>query len=136
MSKRAREKRTQQTEQEQFEAYGEYTYNYLHTMDGGSGEPAVQPSAQAVRRAQKRRRTHGFFKFLGLLTVLTIALVVGLELLNTAVEALVDLVTEEYRHFAAIAKNVAAGAVLFCAFVAVIIGLIIFIPYLSNVFNK
>ena len=74
MSKRAREKRTQQTEQEQFEAYGEYTYNYLHTMDGGSGEPAVQPSAQAVRRAQKRRRTHGFFKFLGLLTVLTIAL--------------------------------------------------------------
>ena len=30
----------------------------------------------------------------------------------------------------------AAGAVLFCAFVAVIIGLIIFIPYLSNVFNK
>ncbi len=71
-----------------------------------------------------------------LVLLLTIALVVGLELLNTAVEALVDLVTEEYRHFAAIAKNVAAGAVLFCAFVAVIIGLIIFIPYLSNVFNK
>ena len=81
MSKRAREKRTQQTEQEQFEAYGEYTYNYLHTMDGGSGEPAVQPSAQAVRHAQKRRRTHGFFKFLGLLTVLTIALVVGQQTL-------------------------------------------------------
>ena len=81
MSKRAREKRTQQTEQEQFEAYGEYTYNYLHPLDGGSGEPAVQPSAQAVRRAQKRRRTHGFFKFLGLLTVLTIALVVGQQTL-------------------------------------------------------
>ena len=81
MSKRAREKRTQQTEPEQFEAYGEYTYNYLHTLDGGSGEPAVQPSAQAVRRAQKRRRTHGFFKFLGLLTVLTIALVVGQQTL-------------------------------------------------------
>ena len=81
MSKRAREKRTQQTEQEQFEAYGEYTYNYLHTMDGGSGEPAVQPSAQAVRRAQKRRRTHGFFKFLGLLTVLTIGLAVGQQTL-------------------------------------------------------
>ena len=38
-----------------------------------------------------------------LVLLLTIALVVGLELLNTAVEALVDLVTEEYRHFAAIA---------------------------------
>ena len=72
------------------------------------------------------------FEWLALL--LTIALVVGLELLNTAVEALVDLVTEEYRHFAAIAKNVAAGAVLFCAFVAVIIGLVIFIPHLNGVF--
>ena len=36
---------------------------------------------QAVRRAQKRRRTHGFFKFLGLLTVLTIGLVVGQQTL-------------------------------------------------------
>lgn len=64
-----------------------------------------------------------------LVLLLTISLVIGMEMLNTAVEALVDLVTHEYRSLAAIAKNVAAGAVLFCACVAVIAGLIIFIPY-------
>lgn len=82
MSKRAREKRTPEIEREQFEAYGEYTYDYLHTQDGaGDAQAPAQPSVQAVRRAQKRRRTHGFFKFLGLLTVLTIGLVVGQQTL-------------------------------------------------------
>ena len=64
--------------------------------------------------------------------LLTIGLVVGMELINTSIEALVDLVTEEYRRFAAIAKNVAAGAVLFCALIAIAIGLIIFLPYLLS----
>ena len=82
MSKRAREKRTPEIEREQFEAYGEYTYDYLHTQDGaGDAQAPAQPSVQAVRRAQKRRRTHGFFKFLGLLTVLTIGLAVGQQTL-------------------------------------------------------
>ena len=82
MSKRAREKRTPEIEHEQFEAYGEYTYDYLHTQDGaGDAQAPAQPSVQAVRRAQKRRRTHGFFKFLGLLTALTIGLAVGQQTL-------------------------------------------------------
>ena len=73
MSKRAGKKRTPEIERERFEAYGEYTYDYLHAQDGDAGDAQApaQPSVQAVRRAQKRRRTHGFFKFLGLLTVLT-----------------------------------------------------------------
>ncbi len=61
---------------------------------------------------------------------LTIGLVIAIEMMNTATEALVDLVTEEYRHFAAVAKNVAAGAVLVTATLAIIIGLLIFLPYL------
>ena len=82
MSKRAGKKRAPEIEREQFEAYGEYTYDYLHTQDGaGDAQTPAQPSVQAVRRAQKRRRTHGFFKFLGLLTVLTIGLVVGQQTL-------------------------------------------------------
>ncbi len=52
------------------------------------------------------------------------------DAVNTAIENLVDLVTEEYRLLAAIAKNVAAGAVLIAAFFAIIIGVIIFLPYL------
>ena len=83
MSKRAGKKRTPEIEREQFEAYGEYTYDYLHAQDGeaGDAQAPAQPSVLAVRRAQKRRRTHGFFKFLGLLTVLTIGLAVGQQTL-------------------------------------------------------
>jgi len=69
-----------------------------------------------------------------LILLITIAFVIGLEMINTAFEALVDLVTEEYRCLAAVAKDVAAGAVLFCAIIAVIIGLIIFVPYITVLF--
>ena len=57
-------------------------------------------------------------------------MVMALELVNTAVEAVVDLVTEERKPLAKIAKDTAAGAVLFTAIMAVIIGCIIFIPHL------
>jgi undecaprenol kinase len=63
--------------------------------------------------------------------ILTIGLVVGLEMINTAVEALVDLVTEEYKYLAAVAKNVAAGAVLIAAIVAVIVAIVVFLPYVK-----
>ena len=51
-----------------------------------------------------------------------------LELVNTAVEAVVDLVTEERHPLAKIAKDTAAGAVLIAAIMAAIVGLIIFVP--------
>ncbi len=60
---------------------------------------------------------------------LLFGMVVSLELVNTAVEAVVDLVTEEKKPLAKIAKDTAAGAVLFTAIMAVFIGCIIFIPY-------
>ena len=78
--------------------------------------------------------------FLGLSAVdrcvclLLFALVISLELVNTAVEAVVDLVTEERKPLAKIAKDTAAGAVLFASLAAVIIGCIIFIPYLADLF--
>ena len=78
--------------------------------------------------------------FLGLSAVewciclLLFALVISLELVNTAVEAVVDLVTEERKPPAKIAKDTAAGAVLFASLAAVIIGCIIFIPYLADLF--
>ena len=62
--------------------------------------------------------------------LLLFGMVVSLELVNTAVEAVVDLVTEERKPLAKIAKDTAAGAVLFTAIMAAIIGCIIFIPYL------
>lgn len=61
--------------------------------------------------------------------LLLFAVVMSLELVNTAIEAVVDLVTEEKKPLAKIAKDTAAGAVLIAAIVSVIIGCIIFIPY-------
>ena len=61
--------------------------------------------------------------------LLLFGMVISLELVNTAVEAVVDLVTEERKPLAKIAKDTAAGAVLFTAIMAVIIGCIIFIPH-------
>lgn len=55
-------------------------------------------------------------------------LVMALELVNTAVEAVVDLVTEEQRALAKLAKDAAAGAVLIAAIMAAVAGLMIFIP--------
>ena len=51
-----------------------------------------------------------------------------MELVNTAVESVVDLVTSEYKPLAKIAKDTAAGAVLIAAIMAAIAGLIIFVP--------
>ena len=60
--------------------------------------------------------------------LLTIAAVWSAEMLNTAIETVVDLVSPEYHPLAAIAKDVAAGAVLVMALAAVAVGLILFSP--------
>ncbi|MBB6445988.1 undecaprenol kinase [Bacillus benzoevorans] len=52
----------------------------------------------------------------------------SLELVNTAIERTVDLVTEEFHPLAKQAKDIAAGAVLVYAILSVIIGCIIFLP--------
>ena len=55
-------------------------------------------------------------------------LVLALELVNTAVESVVDLVTEERKPLAKKAKDTAAGAVLIAAICAAAAGLVIFVP--------
>ena len=57
---------------------------------------------------------------------LTIAMVITLELVNTAVERTVDMVTEEYHPLAEKAKDIAAGAVLVGAIASVIVGICLF----------
>ncbi len=58
--------------------------------------------------------------------VLTVALVLAFELLNTAIEAVVDLLTPTQHPLAKIAKDTAAGAVLVVAFAAVVVGYLTF----------
>ncbi len=59
-----------------------------------------------------------------------IALVMAAECMNTAVEAVVDLVSPGYHELARRAKDCAAGAVLLCAAGSVAAGLLVFVPAL------
>lgn len=61
-----------------------------------------------------------------LLFVLTaVFLVLITEMVNTALERVVDLSTRKYNHLAHTAKNVAAGAVLFAALFAIVVAALI-----------
>ena len=64
--------------------------------------------------------------------LLCIALVIGLEMLNTSVESLVDLVTLEKKPLAGKVKDIAAGAVLFVSALSSIIGIIVFSKYVMD----
>ncbi len=61
------------------------------------------------------------------LVILVIAGVFALELLNTAIEAVIDLISPEYHPLAKQAKDAAAGAVLIMAVAAVAVGYILFV---------
>lgn len=70
------------------------------------------------------------FEWLFILSL--IGLVIAMELLNTAIERTVDLITTDFHPLAKIAKDVAAGAVLVTAVFAMIAGIIIFIPHIID----
>ena len=63
--------------------------------------------------------------------ILSITLVLVAELFNTAMEALIDLVSPEYNDLAGHVKDLSAGAVTLAAVFALIMGLIIFLPKLQ-----
>lgn len=71
-------------------------------------------------------------KFLILIFAITFGLVI--EMVNTAFERTVDLVSEEYSPKAKIVKDVAAGAMLLTAISLAFIGLLILLPPLWNKF--
>lgn len=65
---------------------------------------------------------------------LTIALVIGSELFNTALEKAVDLASPEIHPLAKKAKDAAAAAVFIFSIVAAVIGLFLFLPKILLVF--
>ena len=65
-----------------------------------------------------------------LILLMMIGLTIGLELLNTAIENLTDLVTKEKLPLAGKVKDISAAAVLVVSVVALIVGIIIFTKYI------
>ena len=64
------------------------------------------------------------------IVIISISFVIGLELVNTALEAVVDLVSPEYHPVAKVAKDVASAAVLTSGVGGLVAGLVIFGAYI------
>jgi diacylglycerol kinase len=78
-------------------------------------------------------RINGFE--MGILGVI-ILLVIAAEMINTAIEEMVDLITNEHRQEAKIAKDVAAGMVLVTAVGSVIVGMLVFLPHILRMLHQ
>lgn len=70
-----------------------------------------------------------------LIISIVVILVLIVEMINTAIEYVVDIISPEYSEKARIAKDVSAGAVLIAAFGAAVLGYIILFPYLKKAFE-
>lgn len=67
-----------------------------------------------------------------IIVVLCIGIMMCVELVNTSIEAVVDLVTKKYDEKAKIAKDVAAAVSVMFSITSIIVGLIIFAPKIIN----
>jgi len=67
----------EQPQMESFEAYGEYQYNYQPQED----QPSTAAAVERAQKAHARRQTHVFFRFLILLSIVTVGVVVAQQTL-------------------------------------------------------
>jgi diacylglycerol kinase len=101
-------------------------------------------------RTQRNARVHAFLAALAILlgillhisnvefalVFVAITSVFIAEMFNTVFELCVDLASPEYHPLAKIAKDVAAGAVLLNAMLAIVIALFVYGPHLWTLFGK
>ena len=71
-----------------------------------------------------------------IICIILFGLVISLEMINTSIEIVVDMVMPNKNENAKNAKDISAGAVLIVAITSLIIGLIIFIPKIYNILLK
>ena len=71
-----------------------------------------------------------------LVIALAVMAVLVAEMMNTAVEAVVDIITPDEHPGAKAAKDIAAGAVLITAFGSAVIGYIVLFPYIRRTFTE
>lgn len=68
-----------------------------------------------------------------LVLFLIIGLVIATELINTSIEATIDLITDEINPLAKVAKDTAAAAVLVFGITSLIVGALIFLPKIATI---
>ncbi|MBI5074576.1 MAG: diacylglycerol kinase [Nitrospirae bacterium] len=67
---------------------------------------------------------------------LAVILVLAAEMMNSAIEAVVDILSPEYSEKARVAKDISAGAVLITAFGAAVLGYVVLFPYVKIIFSE
>lgn len=106
--------------------------SFKHAIDGIIHNIRTQPNFRfhlfAIILASLLGKYLSINTFEWLVLIFTFNIVIVSEMVNTAIEAMVDLITLEKRQDAKIAKDVSAGMVLVSAIFSVIIGIYIFIP--------
>ncbi len=71
-----------------------------------------------------------------LITLMAIGMVLAAELINTAIEAVVDMVTLEIHPLAKIAKDCGSAATFVLSVMAAAIGVVVYVPYIIEIFGK
>lgn len=80
-----------------------------------------------------------FFPLSGLergLIILSVAVVLAVELANTALERVMDILKPRIHPYARVIKDMMAGAVLLTSLAAIAIGIAIFLPYVLAIFRS
>lgn len=110
-----------------------HTISFRHAFDGILYAFSTQPNFRIHTLATILVTFLGFYFHISLehwlFLIFTIVWVLTAEMMNTSLEATVDLLSPQLHPSAKIAKDTAAGMVLISAFGAIAIGLIIFVPY-------
>lgn len=79
--------------------------------------------------------TFGISRKEWVLVLLLICMVLLLELVNTLTEKILDILKPKIHHYVEAIKNIMAAAVFLASLFALIIGVIIFLPYVIALFD-
>ena len=119
-----------------FKKEATHTISFTNAWNGAVYAFRTQPNFRFHLLAGITVIIAGFFFNIGKLEwvvlAFTIMSVLLAETINTTIEQVVDLITDKYHLNAKHAKDVSAGMVLVAAVFSIIIGLIIFVPYVSE----
>lgn len=116
----------------------QHTISFKHAFDGVIYTFKTQPNFKVHVIFAILATIAGFYFQITRAEWAVIIFIIGLvliaEMINTSIEAVVDLHTEQYHDLAKIAKDVSAGMVLITAVMAIITGVLIFLPHLLATF--
>lgn len=119
-------------------AYERYKKSFFHAIDGFVYSFLFEHNIIIILIGALITTVMGFIFCISipewLFCIIIIGLILATELINTSIEALVDLVTKEMHPLAKIAKDTASTAVLILCVSALIGGLVIFVPKIFGLF--